>query len=452
MSWSTLRRRYGVTRRRAFDAERWPVVCSLALIVASDYKFRVRADDQSVSGSPDLFVLLEIAVYAAVACFLFLRFRPTSQLRRADWITCSAYAYAAVLVLSALYSPYRSLALVRAVQVVIVLALSRSIARHCARDALHRIAHAFAILVSASVIFGVVVPFPRLPTQPDRFTWLHLHPVDAGQFLAVAVVILTAYAFGHRLARPGPHWPLPAYLVLLAICTAGLIGSNTRGAALGAIVGGLVIAGLRWRGSRRLEIAVALSVALVTVWLAAGSLIESFFVRGENAERLASLNSRTDLWAYALEAFLQRPLYGHGLSASRGLFLDEIGLGGGHNGLVNLLVDAGLLGAAVWLLLLGCIFTGAFALRNQRPEPRLDRMLILALLSGLFANSMFTQGLGAPANVACTWLFLLAAWTSMAGRRGPAPALARQPRQFVSGLPTTTSTEEQEPRWPAEPR
>ncbi|WP_223838347.1 O-antigen ligase family protein [Saccharopolyspora pogona] len=441
MSWNALRRRYGVSRRRAYDAERWPVVCVLALIVASEYKFRVRADDQSVSGSPDLFVLAEIAVYAAVACFLFLRFRPTSQLRRADWITCSAYSYAAVLVLSALYSPYRELALVRACQVVVVLALSRSIARHCARDALHRIAHAFAVLVSASVVFGVVVPFPRLPTQPGRFTWLYLHPVDAGQFLALAVVILVTYAFGHRLARPGPHWPLPAYLVLLAICAAGLIGSNTRGAAFGAIVGCLVIAGLRWRGRRRLEITVALALVLITAWLAAGPLIEAFFVRGESAERLASLNSRTDLWAYALDAFLQRPLYGHGLTASRGLFLDEIGLGGGHNGLVNVLVDAGLLGAVVWLVLLGRIFTAAVALRNLRPEPRLDRILILAVLSGSLANSMFTEGLGAPANVACVWLFLLAAWTSMAGARNS-----------PSVLPPHIPVEELERRWSNEPR
>ena len=413
MSWNALRRRR-VTSSRGTTAAGWPVWCALTLIAASEYKFRVRADDQSVSGSPDVFVLLEIAAYAVVASLLFLRFRPTSQVRRADWITCAVYAYTAVLVLSALYSPYGVLAIVRACQVVVLLALTRSIARHCTLEAMHRIAHWFAVLVGASVVFGVVVPFPRLPSQPDRFTWLHLHPVDAGQFLAIAVVILAGYVFGFRIERAGPRWPLPVYVVLLAVCAAGLIGTNTRGAALGAIVGCLAITWLRWRGRTRWEIAVAVPVALATAWLAAGPLIESFFARGESAERLASLNSRTDLWAYAFEAFLERPLYGHGLTASQGLFLDKIGLGGGHNGLVNLLVDTGLLGAVAWLVLLGCVFGGAVALRGRRPEPRMDRILVLAILVSMVANSMFTESLGAPATVACAWLFLLAAWTSMA--------------------------------------
>ncbi|EQD83009.1 O-antigen ligase [Saccharopolyspora erythraea NRRL 2338] len=424
MSWSTARRRARTPRRDGTSAaHRWPAACVLALIVASEYKFRLRANDESVSGSPDVFIVLEIAAYSAVAAYLFFRFRPTSRIRRADWLTCSAYAYAAVLVLSALYSPYRELALVRACQVVVVLALTRSIARHSSREALHRVAHWFAVLVAGSVVFGVVVPFPRLPTQPDRFTWLHLHPVDAGQFLAIAVVLLTAYVLGHELPRPGPRWPMPVYLLLLGICAAGLVGSNTRGAALGAIVGVLAIAWTRWRGRRRIEVAAALSVGIVLAWLALGQQIESFFARGESAERLASLNSRTDLWAYAFDAFTERPLYGYGLTASQGMFLEEIGLGGGHNGLVNLLVDTGLLGAAVWLFLLGGIIVSAVRLRDIRPEPRMDRMIVLALIGGLIANSMFTEGLGAPSNVACVWLYLLAAWASMAGRaQDEAPA------------------------------
>ena len=39
-----------------------------------------------------------------------------------------------------------------------------------------------------------------------------------------------------------------------------------------------------------------------------------------------------------------------------------------------------------------------------------DRGIVLALLVGMFANGMFTDELGAPANAMCTWLFVLLAW------------------------------------------
>jgi hypothetical protein len=42
-----------------------------------------------------------------------------------------------------------------------------------------------------------------------------------------------------------------------------------------------------------------------------------------------------------------------------------------------------------------------------------DRGIVLALLVGMFANGMFTDELGAPANAMCTWLFVLLAWVGI---------------------------------------
>lgn len=415
MTRSNLRRRTESEAERAASAY-WPLVCTLALIVASEYKLRVRADDQTVSGNADPFILLEIGAYALVAAFLFIRFRPMFRLRRANWVTYLGYAYVVVLIGSALYSPYHAVAFVRAAQLGVVLALSRSITLHASRESLHRIAHGFVVLVAGSVIFGVLIPFERLESQPDRFTWLYLHPVAAGSFLGIACVLLAAYAFTGQLRRVGPHWRLSVYLLLLAICAGGLIATKTRGAVFGAAVGVLVVLWTRWRGARKLEAGLVLAALGLVVALSATSTIFEFFARGESAEQLASLNSRTLLWEQAFELAGERPLYGYGLTASRGLFLDTIGLGGGHNAFINLLVDTGVLGVLAWLaLIIGILVTATRRMRLYA-EMRVDRIIVLAVLSAMLANSIFVESLGTPANATSTWLFVLLAWANMTPR------------------------------------
>jgi O-antigen ligase len=391
--------------------EYWPIVCVLAFVVASDYKFRLRANNDTIQGQADIFVVIEVATYALIAAFLFWRFKPTFRLRRADAVTYLGYAYIVVCVGSALYSPYHALALVRAGQMVVVLAFARSVARHADPAAPHRIAHAYAVLIAGSTIFGVLVPYPKLPSQPGRFTWLYIHPVEAGMLLAIAVIILTAYLLGSRVPRNGPRWHLGVYAALWLICVAGLLATGTRGAALGAVVGIVVVVATRWRGIRKLEIALLGGIALGGVALALGPQITAFVARGESAAQLATLNFRTDLWSQALADFAQHPLYGFGFTADRGLFLDTTGLGGGHNAIINLLVDTGLVGTAVWFALLIGIGVTAYRLRPRGMAT--DRGLVLALLVGMFANSMFTDELGAPANAMCTWLFVLLAWVGI---------------------------------------
>jgi exopolysaccharide production protein ExoQ len=399
--------------------EYWPIVCVLAFVVASDYKFRLRANNDTIQGQADIFVVLEVATYALIACWLFWRFKPRFRLRRADWCTYLGYAYVAICVGTALYSPYHALALVRAGQMAVVLAFARSVARHASAAAPHRIAHGYVVLICASVIFGIVFPYPKLRSQPGRFTWLYIHPVEAGMLLAIAVVILTAYVLGTRVPRSGPVWHLGVYVVLWLVCVGALLATGTRGAALGALVGILVVVATRWRGIRKLEVALVGAVALVAVALAGSAQIAAFVSRGESAAQLATLNFRTDLWSQALADFAQHPLYGFGFTADRGLFLDTTGLGGGHNAIINLLVDTGLVGTAIWFALLIVMAGTAYRLRPRGVST--DRGMVLAVLFGMFANSMFTDELGAPANAMCTWLFVLLAWIAIMRRETTRP-------------------------------
>jgi exopolysaccharide production protein ExoQ len=409
--------------RRARPA-RWVAVCVLALVAASDYKLRVRPYDRTISGYPDPNVLLEIGIYAAVAVFLLLRLDGPPRARRTSTLTFLAGAYVMVMVVGATYSPYPMLATVRALQMLVVLALSLSIARRADRAALHALAHAFAVLVAGSVVLGVVLPLPRFRQQQDRFTWLHLHPVVAGVFLGLAVVILVGYVLSEAPDRPGPRWPRPVYLCLLALTVAGLVATKTRGAALGAILGCLVVAWSTRRGRQRVDFAALAVAGGVAVALAATSAVGAFFARGEDADKLATLNSRTDLWSAAWDLFQDRPLYGYGLGASRGLFLDTLGLGGGHNALVNVLVDLGLLGAAIWLALVIGIVATAVRVPALASGAAADRAQLLGLMAFLIVDSVFVEGLGAAANVASMWMFVVIAWLEVL-RRGEVLAPAR---------------------------
>jgi exopolysaccharide production protein ExoQ len=409
----------------------WVTVCALVLVVASDYKVRVRPNDQSISGNADLFVLLEIGLYGLVAAFLVLRFGRPPRVRRVTGPAFLAIAWVLVTAVSALYSPYPALATIRAVELVIVLLLARALARHASRAQLHQLAHGFILLVAASVVFGVLFPMERFPLQQDRFTWLRLHPVQAGIFVGIATVLAVLYLLAGSAPRPGPRWPRPVYAVLLTLVGGGLIGTNTRGATLGAAIGIGLIAFATRSGSRKVDIGVLLGVASIAVTLASSAQIAAFFARGEDARRLASLNSRTELWAEAMVFVREQPLYGWGMGATRGLFLDSTGLGGGHNALVNALVDTGLVGAALWLAMVLTVVILAALVPASVAGARWDRALILGIMVFLLTDSIFTDGPAAAANVASTWLLIMVAWVDVlrsdvaAARVAPDPVPVR---------------------------
>lgn len=423
------------SRRRHSDRwTHWVAVCVLVVLVASDYKLRVRPNDQSIAGNADPFILVEVGLYGLVAGFLLLRFGRPPRVRRVSLPIFVAGVWVVVMVVSATYSLYPMLALIRSVQLFIVFMLVRAIARHGDRGQLHEMAHWFLVLVSGSVILGVLVRLPRFPRQEDRFTWLYLHPVQAGIFVGVATVIAVLYLLAGPAPRPGPHWPRPVYAVLLALVGGGLIGTNTRGAALGAAAGVVVLAFFTTRsGRRKVDVAVISGVAGVAVALASAGAINAFFTRGEDARRLASLNSRTELWLEAFRFIEERPLYGWGMGASRGLFLDTLGLGGGHNAMVNALVDTGIVGAVSWLVLMVTVIVTAARVPAGVAAGRWDRALILGLMAFLAIDSVFTEGPAAAANVASTWLLILVAWVEVlradvaAAQVAPGPVPAEPP-------------------------
>ncbi len=397
---------------RAWAARNWLGLCALALITANDYKFRVRSPSETLSGGADLFILAEIAIYAIVAAYLVLSQPGLPRPPRPPLAVLLTAAYVALIVASVSYSPFKSLAAVRALETLVLFGLVATACARADRGDLHRFAHGFLVLVAGSVVYGVVFPSPPVTsTQAGRFSWLQVHPITAGVFVGIAVLLALTYLLTRRRPRPGPLWSAWVYLFLLVVVAGGLIGTQTRNSVLGVTVGAFVLLCCLYRGRRLAGVLFGVALAAATVSLLASERIVEYFVRGESAERLATLNSRTTLWSEAYAAIAEQPVFGYGLSASRGIFLEETGLGGGHNAVLNVGVDLGLLGLVVWGSLLLTVVGVVARIPFTAPEGvGVDRALVLATVAFLVVGGIFFEGLGAVANVAANWLFLLVAW------------------------------------------
>jgi exopolysaccharide production protein ExoQ len=172
------------------------------------------------------------------------------------------------------------------------------------------------------------------------------------------------------------------------------------------------------RGRTRLiAVGVLGMTALLSLVLAWGAIVD-YFVRDEPTTQLTTLNTRTQFWAVALEAYRQEPVFGYGLASSRGLFVEETGLGGGHNALVNVLVELGLVGTTFWVAMVMATIVAAVRARHRMPPDGLiDRAIVLGIVAFLLLDGIFYEGAGAPANVGATWLLACVGWVTLMSTR-----------------------------------
>jgi len=396
----------------------WFAICALTLIIASDYKLRTRDPRAALSGAVDPLILLELFLYGLVGLYLVLyRARPP-RVRRTQPHLYLACLFVGLMVLSVFYTAYPQYALVRAVQMCVLLGLTLAAARDATRDDMHRFAHAYIALVSVSVVYGILVKSPPVtPQQVGRFTWLAIHPTVSGVLAGLATMLVVGYLVAGRKPRPGPMWSRSYYWIALLLVGGGTLASQTRGAVVGTVLGILVIL-LCMRGGRALlEMVAILLVVFLGIGLAFSSQVVTYFERGEDAQQLQSLNTRTNLWETAQDAVEKRPLFGYGVTSARGIFYNATGLGGGHNAIVNVFVELGLVGFITWSALVLTLFVGIRRLPyRRRPTLRFDRALLLAILLFLMVDGIFFEGPGSVANVASTWFFACIAWLAVARR------------------------------------
>ena len=383
----------------------------LALIVASEYEFRRRPDGLSLNNSVDLWIVVELGVYSSVGIYVLVRLEPT--LRRHPLVVWLA-AYCIAAAVSAVYSPYPGLAMVRGVQMVIILLTVLRFIDDADVSSVRRFLHGYVVLTSVSILIGVLSVTPKTPTQVGRFTWLHTHSVTAAAMLAMSTVILFGMWLMRRAARlPWRRW---VYALLLVVHVVALLATRTRGSIGAAMIAVLVITMMWLRTEGKRDFLVTMVVALVAVALTLAGPIVSFLLRDSNPAQLASFNERTDLWSRAIEVFLTQPVGGLGLAASRGLFFDATGLGGAHNAYVNVLVDTGLVGMFFWGGSIVLIFV--YARRARRVAKTIDpaatlmfdTVTIIGLMVCQLVNGVTAEFAGSGVSASAMMLFLTAAW------------------------------------------
>ncbi|WP_449062597.1 O-antigen ligase family protein [Planomonospora algeriensis] len=421
-------------RHRRVRTAWWPTLVPIGMILASEYKLRSRGIGEAISGGLDVTVAIEIGAYGLASLYLYRRFGIRPPHRVPSPALLLAWLFALYMALSVAWTPFPQFAVVRAAQLLVTAAVCQVVATRAERADLYRLAHAFIGVVVVSVGIGLVMPLPRTSNTQDRFNWLYVHPVTAGIFLGIALLLALAFALPGGMPR---RWRTSTYLVVVAVLGTALVATGTRGAAGGCLAGAAAFL-LTARGARgRAEVLMISTPLAVVAALVFGDWLLEFATRGESVQQLETLNSRTDLWTFAFDAVAKQPIFGNGMSSARGLFLEKIGLGGGHNIFVNILVEGGFTGAALFCTLCFVAMTVQLAL-TRLPEVRAEAALLLGLMTFLLVDGLTADMMAGAANVASIWLFLIVAWTCVILRkpvtRGTRPGDSRTPVATVSQI------------------
>lgn len=430
---------------RLRGADRWLWLIPLVAIVATEYKFRRRAIDEALGGSIDLMIITELGVYGLIGAWAVWRLAPTKP--RLTPLTVVMWGYILTTAASALYSSFALLALARGVQLVILGAVVHVIAVDGNIRHLTKLIHGWIVLLTVSIAIGLAYVAPVTGPQEGRFTWLYVHSVSAGSMLALSVPMLLGLwlSAGRRDNPIILAWPRWVYGLLLLVHVAFLLATRTRGSIGGCFVAIAVMAWI-WSGQKaRPQLVLGSLVAGGASLLAFGGPVLSFLTRGESAEKIGTFNRRTEIWTLAWESFLERPLHGLGFTSAKGVFFDETGLGGAHNALFNVMIDAGLAGLAWWLALLISVGVAIFRLGRaaRRREyvagatgsARADHLILLGMFVSSLVNSVTTEGLGAGVNVSAIWLYLMVAWICVLHRESRvAPARALTAAELAASI------------------
>ena len=286
---------------------------------------------------------------------------------------------------------------------------------------------------------------PAAETEDKQFaalypSWRAVGSIGDPNYYAQIMIVLVPIALLQLWANPGWRARLLALLALAAILC-GVMLSYSRGATVGlcALLAALI-------AFRYLRLRYVVPVLLAVIMILA--MTDPMFIRrvqtlgGESNPRAVdrSILGRRTYQAGAWHIFLDHPLLGVGFGQSP-KYIPRYGrmygymLGpkdaAAHNMYLQILSETGLVGFAVFLLILWAVARPMFALRGywaqNRPEyahtlTSLMLGLLLFLVTSIFLHLSFTRYF-------CLLLGLCGAATAIYTPRSEAPATA-QPRPF----------------------
>lgn len=348
-------------------------IAAALLIVAGEFTFRTRDAGLALSGAVDSQILVALAISALVAGVLlvrrvntqltgrrsgraFLRLHPRSPIRVLRILAVTA-------IISSTWSP-TSIALVRAIQLLIVVELMAEIVLTCRDDRAATAAfHAtfarvlfVAVASAAALSFLTPVFHPWFPTYhgPSRLRLLSMHPVATANLLALVVLLmfwplLNRWTAGTGQRKSRLTWLSGALGLLVVAC---MVLTRERASTVAGLLALLVL--VLMNSNRRLSQLTMLAVVGVSVTAAEafGAAFHLFATRGQSTTALATLSGRTEIFQEAVRLFWVHPYAGWGYLAGRSVFLPTIPWAGeSHNVLVEIVVSAGIVGVVAYCVL-----------------------------------------------------------------------------------------------------
>lgn len=209
------------------------------------------------------------------------------------------------------------------------------------------------------------------------------------QFLLMAMPFAAAFSFsGQRTA---------AKVVgrLGVVCgVGGLCLTFSRGAflAIGAIAVVMCIANIR-------RLVPILMVLMSVIMLLPDSIYARLSSMGNAAD--IAIIERFDVWGVTMEAFLQRPVTGHGFGYMwSALVQNGFSAPHAHNLFLHFLAEAGLVGLILLLFLMWKLFRAGFELIIHAPKTRMYGAAVIAFVAGVCVCGMVDYPLATPKPLA----------------------------------------------------
>ena len=221
-----------------------------------------------------------------------------------------------------------------------------------------------------------------------------------------AFYLLPALPLAIALRRPGAmpgRWDLAA-----AVVAVGMVATVSRGALLGLavmLVVGLLSRQVRLRDLVGLGGVLLAAASVLAVWqreLVLDSLTQKTAIAGQN------VSERFYLWDAAARMVLDRPVLGHGpgsFATEHTWFASRLpvdarnDLDVAHNTYLEVAAEAGLLGLAVFLVLLGVGLAGAWT--AWRAGSRLGAAVVAGLVGTSVAACFVTEQFFLPLWLLC---------------------------------------------------
>jgi O-antigen ligase len=213
------------------------------------------------------------------------------------------------------------------------------------------------VLVAANLVAVIVAPELAIMTGKHAGAWrgLMAHKNQLGATAVFAVLVLASSLI---------FWQASRFADIVGACGAIILLVTSRSFSSMVIAGSLTLAApafLAWKSLRSrggLSLAFALSlVGLTSIAVAAFGRGTIEFLLGL-ANRDLTLTGRTDLWSVQWEMVLERPLLGYGFGvfwtvtegpAAILRYLARWDATDSHNGFLELCLDVGVVGLAVFL-------------------------------------------------------------------------------------------------------